>query len=51
MKVRGPNGFVIEVGEHIATALVGDGTRGYEFVPDEPAKRGPGRPRKTDTEK
>lgn len=49
MRVKGPNGLVIDVPEAIATGLVGDGDRGYELVPDEPVKRGPGRPRKTAT--
>lgn len=35
MRVRGPNGMVIDVPESIATGLIGDGTRGYEHVPVE----------------
>jgi len=52
MKVKGPNGTVVDVEKHLATGLVGDGTRGYEFVPDapEPPKPRRGRPRKTSTE-
>lgn len=48
-KVKGPNGTVIDVVDAVATGLVGDGNRGYEFVANEPVKRGPGRPRKTAT--
>lgn len=41
MKVKGPNGLVVDVIESIATGLVGDGTRGYELVePEKPARRG-----------
>lgn len=54
MKVVGPNGHVIDVVDAVATGLVGDGSRGFKFVGDEPpapVKRGPGRPRKTAPEK
>lgn len=38
MKIQGPNGLVVDVPGAIATGLVGDGSRGYRFVPDEDAK-------------
>lgn len=34
MKVEGPNGLTIDVPGAIATGLVGDGSRGYRFVPE-----------------
>lgn len=53
MKVTSPNGLVFDVPASIATGLVGDGSRGYSFMPEDekprtaPApKRAPGRPRK-----
>ena len=43
MRVLGPNGIVVNVRESIATALVGDGSRGYQFAPepetDKPARK------------
>lgn len=40
--VKGPNGSVIDVAESVASGLVGDGTRGFEYVeaPKPPVKRG-----------
>lgn len=32
MRVLGPNGTVVDVRESVATALVGDGSRGYKFA-------------------
>jgi hypothetical protein len=46
MRVKGPNGVEIDVPENIASGLVGDGDRGYEYAP-EPKRRG--RPTKTET--
>lgn len=37
-KVKGPNGSVVEVPEVVASGLVGDGSRGYEYVRDESKK-------------
>lgn len=39
MRVKGPNGSEIDVPDTIASGLVGDGQRGYEYVP-EPKRRG-----------
>lgn len=32
--VKGPNGHVAHVPDRIVSGLVGDGSRGYEIVPD-----------------
>lgn len=41
MKVTGPNGLVVDVPETIATGLVGDGNRGFAFVPEPKEKPEP----------
>lgn len=43
-RVKGPNGLVIDVPEAIASGLVGDGTRGYEYVADGPEPKSAKRP-------
>ena len=53
MRVLGPNGTVVDVRESVATALVGDGSRGYTFVTEPEAKKITSkerRPRKKATE-
>lgn len=35
-RVKGPNGTVIDIPASLASGLVGDGTRGYEYVEDKP---------------
>lgn len=53
MRVLGPNGTVVDVRESVATALVGDGSRGYKFAPEPEAKKTtpkPRRPRKKDAD-
>lgn len=38
MRVIGPNGIVVNVREAVATGLVGDGSRGYSYAPEAPAR-------------
>ena len=53
MRVLGPNGTVVDVRESVATALVGDGSRGYKFATEPETKKvtpKPRRPRKKVTD-
>ena len=46
MRVLGPNGAVVDVRESVATALVGDGSRGYKFAPEPETKKVTSKPRR-----
>lgn len=46
MRVLGPNGTVVDVRESVATALVGDGSRGYKFAPDPETDKPARKPRR-----
>lgn len=34
--VKGPNGLVVDVPDSVASGLVGDGKRGFEYVDEKP---------------